>query len=67
MFILALMNEGDAAAWKEQLLDEASTTTVANNTDLDLGTFQNFQKSLVKTFLLLFNLNILKKNVFVYR
>jgi len=48
--ILALMNEGDAAAWKEQMLDKAIANATAKDTELDLGTYRNFEKSLTDTF-----------------
>ena len=49
-FILALMNDGDAAAWKEQFLDQATAITTQNNADIDLGNFKTFVKSLEETF-----------------
>ena len=36
-FFLSFINEGDAASWKEQLLEDAMATAQANNTDLNLG------------------------------
>ena len=39
-FVLALMNEGDAATWKEQVLDQAADeATALGATDLNLGTY----------------------------
>lgn len=39
------MNEGDAASWKEQLLEEASALPM-----FDLGTWKNFKKDLIEAF-----------------
>ena len=49
-FVLALMNDGDAAAWKEQLIDNAAAEADANKTEFDLGTWKNFEKALQETF-----------------
>src|SRR6202522_3742343 len=38
-FFLSFMNKGDAASWKEQLLEDALATAQANNTELNLGSF----------------------------
>src|SRR5271156_4856910 len=40
------MNEGDAAAWKEQMIDKATADAIAKETVLDLGTYKDFEKSL---------------------
>ena len=49
-FVLALMNDGDAAAWKEQLIDDAATVADANNTEFSLGTWKEFEQDLKETF-----------------
>src|ERR1700678_1494197 len=38
-FFLLFMNEGDAASWKEQLLEDAMATVQANNTESNLGSY----------------------------
>src|SRR5271155_5873457 len=45
-FVLALMNEKDAAVWKEQMIDKATANAMSKNTELDLGTYRDFEKSL---------------------
>src|SRR5271155_1930385 len=49
-FVLPLMNEGDTAVWKEQMIDKAMADAITKNTELDLGTYKDFEKSLNKTF-----------------
>jgi hypothetical protein len=49
-FFLSFMNEGDAASWKEQLLDDAMTRAQASNTDLNLGTYAQFKHDLQEAF-----------------
>ena len=49
-FVLALMNDGDAAAWKEQLLEKAATEAATTGKELDLGSYKDFEKSLNDTF-----------------
>ena len=49
-FVLVLMNEGDAAAWKEQMLDNAATVATAKKAEIDLGMYKDFMESLVKSF-----------------
>src|SRR6202522_4210122 len=44
------MNEGDAASWKEQLLDDAMTRAQASNTDLNLGTYAQLKHNLQEAF-----------------
>ena len=44
-FALSFMNEGDAASWKEQLLEE-----VMAKDPFDLGTWDVFEKNLTNTF-----------------
>src|ERR1700678_2967164 len=44
------MNEGDAASWKEQLLEDALATAQANNTELKLGSFAQFKHELQEAF-----------------
>src|ERR1700678_2008004 len=41
-FFLLFMNKGDAASRKEQLLDDAMTRGQASSTDLDLGSYAQF-------------------------
>src|SRR5271168_1541003 len=49
-FFLSFMNEGDAASWKEQLLEDALATAQANNTELKLGSFAQFKHDLQEAF-----------------
>jgi hypothetical protein len=49
-FFLLFMNEGDAASWKEQLLEDAMATAQANNTELNLGSFAQFKHDLQEAF-----------------
>ena len=42
-FVLALMNDGDAASWKEQFVESCIIMSAANNAPLDMGTFLSFQ------------------------
>ena len=49
-FFLSFMNEGDAASWKEQLLEDAMATAQANNTELNLGLFAQFKHDLQEAF-----------------
>ena len=49
-FVLALMNDGDAAVWKEQLLEEAAMRAVTDKTEMTLGTYDAFIQSLNETF-----------------
>src|SRR5271155_3315940 len=49
-FFLSFMNKGDAASWKEQLLDDAMTRAQASNTDLDLGSYAQFKHDLQEAF-----------------
>ena len=48
--VLALMNDGDAATWKEQVLDQATEDTMTAGGDLNLGTYAAFEKALQETF-----------------
>ena len=45
-FFLSFVNEGDAATWKEQLLEDALATAQAKNTELNLGSFAQFKHDL---------------------
>jgi hypothetical protein len=36
------MNDGDAAAWKEQYLEKATTEAATAGRDLDLGPYTDF-------------------------
>src|ERR1700678_751459 len=49
-FFLWFMNEGDAASWKEQQLEDAMATAQANNTELNLGSFARFEHNLQEAF-----------------
>src|ERR1700678_1474760 len=49
-FFLSFMNEGDAASWKEQLLEDALATAQANNTELNLGLFAQLKHDLQEAF-----------------
>src|SRR6202522_2660745 len=49
-FFLSFINEGDAASWKEQLLEDALATEQANNTELKLGSFAQFKHELQEAF-----------------
>jgi hypothetical protein len=44
------MNEGDAASWKDQLLEDALATVQTNNTELNLGSFAQFKHDLQEAF-----------------
>jgi hypothetical protein len=45
-----LLNEGDAASWKEQLLEDALTQAQATNMDLNLGSYTQFKHDLQEAF-----------------
>src|SRR5271168_1358237 len=49
-FFLSFINEGDAASWKEQLLEDALATAQTNNTELNLGSFAQFKHNLQEAF-----------------
>ena len=49
-FVLTLMNDGDAAAWKEQVIDNAAAVADVNKTEFDLGMWKNFKTALQETF-----------------
>ena len=49
-FFLLFMNEGDAASWKEQLLEDAMATAQTNTTELNLGSFAQFKHNLQEAF-----------------
>src|ERR1700678_3820920 len=49
-FFLLFMNEGDAASWKEQLLEDAMATVQANNTESNLGSYAQFKHDLQEAF-----------------
>ena len=49
-FVLALMNDRDAATWKEQLLNEAMERALAANAKIDLGTYDAFEMACKETF-----------------
>ena len=47
-FILSFMTEGQANAWADQFVEEAQTQHPGP--DLDLGTYEDFQKTVKATF-----------------
>jgi len=49
-FMLSLMVEGDAASWKQQLIEETLDQALLAGTDPDFGTFRNFIGSLKEAF-----------------
>ena len=49
-FVLALMNDGDTAAWKKQLINDAAAVADVNKTEFDLGTWAAFEKAMKKMF-----------------
>src|SRR5271168_1369704 len=49
-FFLSFINKGDAASWKEQLLEDALAIAQANNTELNLGSFAQFKHDLQEAF-----------------
>ena len=51
-FVLALMNNGDAASWKEQFVENCIITSAANQTQLNMGTFLAFKHDLQEAFTL---------------
>ena len=49
-FILSLMNEGEAGAWKEQFIQAAYNTATIDDTPMTFGTFDDFLCDLKATF-----------------
>ena len=49
-FVLALMNDGDAASWKEQLIKEAITTSDMQNIPFTMGMYLTFKHDLQEAF-----------------
>ena len=49
-FVLALMNDGDAASWREQFIKEAITTSDVQNIPLNMGTYMAFKHDLQESF-----------------
>jgi len=49
-FMLSLMVEGDAASWKQQLIEETLDRALLAGTNPDFGTFGNFIGSLKEAF-----------------
>jgi len=49
-FMLSLMEEGDAASWKQQLIEETLDQALLSGTNPDFGTFGNFISSLKEAF-----------------
>ena len=48
--VLALMNDGDTASWKEQFIEEAITTSDAQNIPLNMGMYVAFKHDLQEAF-----------------
>ena len=49
-FVLSFMNEGDAGAWKEELVSRALDEADERGDDLLFGTFRAFKESLTESF-----------------
>ena len=49
-FVLSFMNEGDAGAWKEELISRALEQADTRGDDLSFGTFKKFKESLIESF-----------------
>ena len=49
-FIMALLNEGEAGAWKEQFIQTAYNAATSTNSQMTFGTFDNFLHDLKATF-----------------
>ena len=49
-FVLALMNDGDVASWKEQFIEEAITTSDVQNIPLNMGTYVALKHDLQEAF-----------------
>ena len=49
-FVLSFMNEGDAGAWKEELISKALEEAEERGDDLSFGTFKAFKESLIESF-----------------
>jgi len=49
-FMLSLMEEGDAASWKQQLIEETFNRTILAGTDPNFGTIGNFIGTLKDAF-----------------
>jgi len=49
-FMLSLMAEGDAASWKQQLIEETLDRALLAGTNPDFGTFRNFISRLKEAF-----------------
>jgi len=50
-FMLSLMEEGDTASWKQQLIEEMLNQALLTGTNPDFGTFGNFIGSLKEAFI----------------
>ena len=49
-FMLSLLNEGEAGAWKEQFIQAAYDTTTSSDTQMTFGTFTDFLRNLKAMF-----------------
>ena len=49
-FMLSYINDGDAASWKEQLVEETFNLAIRQNLPPDFGTFNNFLAELKQAF-----------------
>jgi hypothetical protein len=49
-FVLSFMTEGDAGAWKEELISRAIDDSLAKGIDITFGPFKEFNQSLNETF-----------------
>ena len=49
-YVLSFMTNGQAAAWATQFFDEARTNAATKNISFTFGTYNNFQKELIKAF-----------------
>jgi Retrotransposon gag protein len=52
VFVLSFMTTGSAATWKAQFIEEAYTKPTPANPNDRLGTYTQFRKELIKTFLM---------------
>ena len=50
LFVLSYMSDGDANSWKEEFFDTAEQKAAQDNSQLSLGTYDDFIKLIVKDF-----------------
>ena len=50
LFVLSYMSEGNAKDWKEEFVEVAEQTSIQNNTDFTLGTFDDLIKQITADF-----------------